>query len=180
MPLHTVTIIRGERVSVDLSHEACSECSAGAPDVIAIRANPLVEPDTLSRVAIARPAGSAVLHLYWQANTPDSSSLGLAVVESSDMLFVGASSLVAAISLASGKRVHETQTELFWGFEFKPNSILARCELECMLFSYDGALVGRAPVDPPWEESESSDGIVFQSGVYGRQVLTWPPSAGAC
>ena len=143
------------------------ECSCSPED-------PTQRCDTLTQVALVSDEGQRDIHVYWRADEVASDNFSLLLVEATSRLFIGAGRFVAILDYHRGVFVDEYHTDLLYGFSFRRDCVLVRSELECFLFASAGDLLGRVPVDPPWEERAVPDGLEFRSPVSGIQLLKWP------
>ena len=137
------------------------------------------EPDVLTRVEIDSPGLSRRIFLpwargTWQRELDGAVSFELLLVEQTGTLFLGAVSAVAVVDITTMRPVSQHRTEGFWGFERKDAHVLELGEFNCFLYDLRGAVLGHAPVDPPYDTYETNDGIRFESIVFGTRWLRYP------
>ena len=141
------------------------------------------EPDVLTRVEIDSPGLSRRIFLPWSRGTWRRDlgvpvSFELLLVEQTGTLFLGAVSAVAVVDINTMRPVSQHRTEGFWGFERKDVHVLELGEFNCFLYDLHGAVLGHAPVDPPYDTYETSEGIRFESIVSGTQWLRYSVGGG--
>ena len=141
------------------------------------------EPDVLTRVEIDSPGMSRRIFLTWSRGTWRRDlgvpvSFELLLVEQTGTLFLGAVSAVAVVDINTMRPVSQHRTEGFWGFERKDVHVLELGEFNCFLYDLHGAVLGHAPVDPPYDTYETSEGIRFESIVSGTQWLRYSVGGG--
>jgi len=165
----------GGDLGVVVSHQACSEPHRGDPSVILLLEDPTGQSDTLTRVALRRDVGAeTVVHLHWARLEDHPPEFHLLLVEGASRLFLAAGEFVGVLDYQEGCLVNELRLSTLYGLSWQRGCVVLRSELECLLLSPEGVVLGRVPVDPPWEERETREGLEFRSEVAGRQILRWP------
>jgi len=94
--------------------------------------------------------------------------------ETTNTLFVGAETFATAVSLDSGEAVGAHAVALFWSFQPAGEFVIELGELSCFLRSGTGEILGETSVDPPYELTEETEGIRFDSPVMGTTWLRFP------
>jgi hypothetical protein len=109
----------------------------------------------------------------WSTGLAD---LTLMFVGETGRLFLGAKQISCVIDLARGEVAHVFEHFLFWGYSraVRPGWILETGELDCLFRALDGRIMGRVPVDPPWESTIEDRGIRYESIVNGVTFLEFP------
>ena len=171
--IHTVVKQVGGAVTLDVCHQTCTLVHRGSPSVTVFVEDPTQPCDTLTRIVLIQDDGRKELHLYWRAEEPRDCHLLL--IEETSRLFVGTNRSLAVFDYQNEVFVNEDFLWCFYGFELRGRYVLVTSELECLLLSRFGEILGRVAVDPPWEEHSLAEGLAFDSPVAGRQVLRWPP-----
>jgi hypothetical protein len=97
-------------------------------------------------------------------------------VEETSRLFLGGRQSSCVVDLATMTIEHRFEHCLFWGFDraARPGFVLETGELDCLFRGLDGRVLGRVPVDPPWEMFAEPGGLRFESIVYGSHLLAFP------
>jgi hypothetical protein len=172
--IHTLVKQIGGAVTLDVCHEDCTLLHRGLPSVTVFVEDPTQPCDTLTQIALVKENERKEVHLYWRAE--DLRSCSLLLIEETSRLFIGTGRSVAVFDYQNGVFVNEYLLFCFYGFGLRGRYVLVTSELECLLLSRAGEILGRVTVDPPWEEHPLDEGIAFDSPVSGRQVLRWPAS----
>lgn len=157
-----------------VSHTGCTQRHRGNASVIIVGEDPAAECNTLTEIHIVSGAQEAVIHAYWRSNRTTGETVHILVIEETERVFVGAGRFFAIVDYENLALVRETEVCLFWNFHRVSGYVLVRAELDCFLLSEAGEVHGQVPVDPPWQERVTEEGIEFDSVVYGRRILGWP------
>ena len=160
---------------VRLSHEPCTSIGTPAPNVVVLRED-TGSPDTLTRIAVSFSDQSALpvtVYVHWQPIITVN-NLGILFDDSSSTLFVGAGTLAAAVNLRTRRVIDPHTVFLFWGFRRVGQYVLELGEITCFLRAPAGQVLADASVDPPYEVTETSEGVRFDSGVAGTTWLRFP------
>jgi len=131
------------------------------------------EPDVLTELKVDGPGVRAEVVVHWTSNSV-AMPFHAMVIPETNMLFVGAGTLSAAVNLITREVVDEKKVFLFWGFERRCGFVLELGELECYLYNGLGRCIGSVPVDPPYDIREVPGGLEFVSPVMGSHVLRFP------
>lgn len=179
MTIRTCTRQIGDRWALDVSHAPCAAPSRSGSSDLEIVENAGSEPNTLTRVAVWIGAEERVLRVHWCSDGFSFATFSALAVERTDRLFLGCGAFFCVVDVAAWSLAAEHPVMVFWSFDFRRGFVIARSEVECFLLRPAGVLLATVPVDPPWEEAETDEGMVFVSLVNGRQVLRWPAASAA-
>lgn len=166
----------GGEANIRISHAPCTTPHRGDPAVTSLIADPTRACDTLTRIRLRTgPSDEKVVLLHWTGEDAlPAPEFHVLMIESASRLFLAAAEFVGVLDYQAGRLVNELRVPYVQDFSWRRGCVVLRSELECLLFSPEGAVLGRVPVDPPWEERETPQGLEFRSEVAGTQLLRWP------
>lgn len=148
------TVVHVGTHRIEVRHEPCSSPRGSGLQGPFVAPNS--EPNTLSVVRV----GEARLDVWWERHTCSLPPHVLLVPETS-VLFVGAGTTVVAVKVPEMTRLLEDDVTLFWGFERVGECVLMLSEVDAALYSPTAEVLGRAPVEPPYEVRRMPDAIEF-------------------
>lgn len=93
------------------------------------------------------------------------------LVPETGYLFFGARFFRGMIDLNDCAILEKEKCIQFWDFFRIKNTIVVLTELEALALNLKGDTIHRIPLDPPFEFEKQENGILFQSPVYGEQLL---------
>ena len=173
--IRTAVSTVGESLTIEVGNEPTREPLPSRYALVQLFEDPSRECNVRTTISVSTPdwRSPRPIELYWVSQRHLSECVSILAVEATQVLFLGVGRLLAVINYSTGEVLYEDILTLFWSLTHMHGSVLLRSELECCMFTEDGRLAGSVPVDPPWEESLDSDGIHFQSSVYGHAYLPW-------
>jgi hypothetical protein len=160
------------RAFVTIDHEPATGKDGVGRDVTVVRQQDKAA-NVLTSIRIYAGESLQTVLLFW-CRESTSDRVGIFLNEESEALFLGVGTLAAAVRLRAREVVGQHDVDLFWSFRRSGEYVLELGELACFLRAASGELLAEAPVDPPYEIHESSEGVRFESPVYGTQWLHYP------
>ena len=159
-------IYSGARIVIETVLSSVQNTDA---DIVLLEAG---ETNRKSRIIVnINGAKLEILFIWSRFGFSDDVGICIHFQENSNLLFLGGGSLSAVINLKTKEILHYNFPMLFWNWEILGDHILELGEIECRLYNSVGALVGEAPVDPPYEYKVTNGVIEFSSIVHGKTCI---------
>ena len=164
--IETTTSFGGDQL-LSIRHVERRELTSHERDGLVLES--LEDNDILTEVEVRQDTQTDLIRVHW--STAASSEFHAMYVPETQRLFLGASEMIGVVDLDQNLIVLEEYPLLFWSLERLGDHVVIFGEIECLLCDLFGAVVDRAPVDPPYEIERTPEGILFQSIVAGSTSL---------
>ena len=134
------------------------------------------EPDEVTHVVRLELGGALRVRYSLSAHSTGLVDLTVMHIASTNRLFLGGKRKSCVVDVEEERLEHEYEHCLFWGFDpvTLPGFVLETGELDCLLRSLDGAVLGHCSVDPPWEMYVEEGRVRFESSAQGTSFLPLP------
>lgn len=88
-----------------------------------------------------------------------------------DLLFIGAEYFWVVLKIDTSEIIQIEKCLSFWSFTKFSNSVMVITELKAMSINFKGEKIAEVPIDPPFEYKRKNNRIIFNSNVFGKQIL---------